>query len=192
MKKQLYFLDNFQIPDKLYVLIIDGKIREFLGAEFSSILFSGGNYPKIQKFEINKNFNLLKINKYDRKRLNIKANYQIRCSYLSSMLVFDSYVKLNRIEKFLIDYSKKESIFHKMNFNQKLLSAFSFVTIPFLFMYGLNHFVNDDSKDTQIQSPKPNLKTINQDMKVPIIIADSVSVETMKFERDSLNLELLK
>jgi hypothetical protein len=189
MKKQLYFLDNFQIPDKLYVLIIDGKIREFFGAEFSSIMFLGGNYPEIEKFEINKNFVLLKINKYDRKKLNIKANYQIQCSYLSSMLIFDSYVKLNRIEKFMIDYSKKESIFHKMNFNQKLLSAFSFVTIPFLFMYGLNHFVNNSSKDKQIQSPKPDLKTINQDMKVPIIIADSVSAKTMKLEGDSLNLE---
>jgi hypothetical protein len=63
MKKQLHFLDNFQIPDKLYVLIIDGKIREYFGAEFSTVLFLGGKYPKIEKFEINENFKLLKINK---------------------------------------------------------------------------------------------------------------------------------
>tara|TARA_R110001592_G_scaffold153533_1_gene382076 strand:- start:327 stop:905 length:579 start_codon:yes stop_codon:yes gene_type:complete len=192
MKKQLYFLDNFQIPDKLYVLIIDGKIREFVGAEFSSVFFVGGKYPEIKKFEINKSFSLLKVNKYDRKKMNIKANYKISCSYLSSMLLFDSYVKLNPIEKFVIDYSKKESIFHKMNFNQKLISTLAFVTIPFIFMYYWNYPVNKNSKDLQIQSPNPDLKTINQDMKTPSIKADTVSVQTMKFERDSLKSEISK
>lgn len=189
MRKKLHFDETFKIGRSLYILIDSGKIREYEGADFMPLILHGHPQPEFKTFELNSDFKLIKVSKYDRKKLNIKANYKVDCHYLMGKFLKDSYINLNVFEKFMIDYSKKESILHKMNFNQKLISVLSFVTVPFLFMLGWNHFINKDSNDFQNQSPNPDSKTINQEIKTPIIKADSVSTQTIKLDLDSLSTE---
>ncbi|NQY30710.1 MAG: hypothetical protein HRT69_14730 [Flavobacteriaceae bacterium] len=189
MRKKLHFDGSFNVNRSLYILIDNGEIREYEGADFSPLIIFGKPQPEFKTFYLKLDFKLIKVSKYDQKKLNIKANYKIECNYfLSVFLITTPYIKLNSFEKFRIDYSKKESILHKMNFNQKLISALSFVTIPFLFSVLLSYCTNNNTKALQIQSPNPDLKTIKQNRNIPIIIADSVSVQTEKFDRDSLLL----
>ncbi|SEE66423.1 hypothetical protein SAMN04487765_3678 [Tenacibaculum sp. MAR_2010_89] len=189
MRKKLYFDETFKIGRSLHILINNGKIREYEGADFMPLILHGQPQPEFKTFELNSDFKLIKVSKYDRKKLNIKANYQVDCHYLRGKFLKDSYIKLNVIEKFIINYSKKESILHKMNFNQKLISVLAFVTIPFLFMLGWNHFMNKESNDSKSQIPNPDSKTINQEIKTPIIKVDSVSTQTIKLDLDSLSIE---
>ncbi len=189
MKKKLHFDETFKIGRSLYILIDNGRIREYEGADFMPLILNGEPQPVYKTFELNSEFKLIKVSKYDQKKLNIKANYKVDCRYLMGKFLKDSYIKLNWFEKFMIDYSKEESILHKMNFNQKLISVLSFVTLPFLFMLAWNHFINNDYKDSQTQTPNPDLKTINQERKVPINKADSVSTQTIKLDLDSLSTE---
>jgi len=186
MRKKLFFDDTFRINRSMYILIDNGKIREYDGANFIPFILNGTPQPEFKIFEINSDFELVKLSKYDQKKLNINANYKVDCHYLLSKLLKDSHIKLNPIEKFRIDYSKKESVFHKMNFNQKLIAFICFSLLPLLIGFTWNYFAKIDSKTEQTQSPKPDSTTINQDRKVPTIKADTVSDNTIKLDLDSL------
>jgi len=184
MIKELYFDETIKIGRSLYILIDNGKIREYDGANFIQFWLHGHPQPEFKTFELNSDFKLIKISKYDRKKLNIKANYKVDSHDLISHLLKDCYIKLSHFEKFKIDYSKKESILHKMNFNQKLISVLAFVTIPFLFMLAFKSIGHNDSKK---QKSKPDLEIINQDIKVQTNKFDNVSDSKTKFDIDTLS-----
>jgi hypothetical protein len=187
MRKKLHFDQSFKIGRSLYIFIDNGKIREYEGADFMPLILNGQPLPEFKTYELNSDFKLIKVSKYDQKKLQIKANYKVDCSYLKGKFLKDSYIKLNLFEKFKIDYSKKESILHKMNFNQKLISVISFVTIPFFFMLAWNHLTSNDSIDPKIQKNEQN--TIKQNSNVMINKIDSISIQTVQFEKDSLKSE---
>jgi hypothetical protein len=176
MRKKLYFDKTVSLITPMYILIDNGKIREFEGADLTPAIFSGKSVI-YETHYTNSDFEIIKLSKYDRKKQEINANYQIKSNYLFSNFIKDTYINLNIFEKFLIDYDKKQSVFHKMNFNQKLISTLFFVTIPFLFTVTWNYFENKSKKIEAIQSPKPDSTKINQEIKIPKIKADTISTQ---------------
>jgi hypothetical protein len=176
MRKKLYFDKTVSLITPMYILIDNGKIREFEGADLTPAIFSGKSVI-YETHYTNSDFEIIKLSKYDRKKQEINANYQIKSNYLFSNFIKDTYINLNFFEKFLIDYDKKQSVFHKMNFNQKLISTLFFVTIPFLFTVTWNYFENKSKKIEAIQSPKPDSTKINQEIKIPKIKADTISTQ---------------
>lgn len=138
----------------MYILIIDGKIREFDGADFVPLILHGTPQPDFKTFGLNADFKLEKVSKYDRNKHDINANYKIICHELFSKCLKDTYIKLNWCSKFRIDYAKKEDVLHKMNFNQKLVSFIVFTTLPFLIGFSWKYlFTNTDEKGVDSVAP---------------------------------------
>ncbi|MBL7110414.1 MAG: hypothetical protein ISS19_00555 [Bacteroidales bacterium] len=129
MKKKLYFRQNISLgPITFYIVIDNGKIREFHGFHLLNFMLTG-NQPKFETYKFNDSFDLCKLSRYDRNEIKTKANYQIQSQHLNSYLAQDTFIKLNVLDKFIISYSKKDTIFHKMNFTQKLLTLL-LITVP--------------------------------------------------------------
>lgn len=161
MKKRLYFDETVSIEtDKLYVIIHDNKIREYHGfnltTSFISVIMPNPNIKQsdldYKVFELNDDFKLKKIGRYDRNKRKIKANYQIDSNELFQLTMKDVFIRLNFIEKFFIDYAKKESIFHEMKFKQKVLFFFLFSIPALLIGYFLNN-LNNHSNNAQRLNP---------------------------------------
>jgi len=127
MKKNLYFDKTWQLKH-LSIEIINGKIRKYHGGNFTPSVLFGGSVP-LKTFELKSDFTLEKVNKYDRKNSGIDANYKIECPELFQKLLKPCYVRLNPIEKFRIDYSKKESFIQKAEI-KKYIFVSLIVTIP--------------------------------------------------------------
>ena len=186
MRKKLH-LEGLNNSD-IYVKIIDGKIRELEGYNLMKSLITG-KYSEFELFETKADFTLEKTSKYDQKKLNIKANYKIESHFLLSKLVKDCYVKLNIFEKFFIDYSKKESILHKMNMNQRLIGLIV-ISIPLLFIGGfIKSCFFQNNKNEKTQSIKPDLTIKSQDTGKAIVKEPIHSNHIIEFERDSLHLQ---
>jgi len=121
MKKELHFDEIFDIGISMYILIENGKIRKYEGADFIPLMVYGKPQFEFKTFEIDSDFELIKLSKHERKKLNISANYRVECDYLFAKFIKHSYIKLNPFEKFKIDYSKKQTLFHKMIFIKDLM-----------------------------------------------------------------------
>ena len=87
MRKKLYFDKTVSLHTSMFILIKNGKIREFDGADLTPAIFSGKPIT-YEIYETNTDFELIKVSKYDRKKQNINANYQIKCNYLFMSYVF--------------------------------------------------------------------------------------------------------
>lgn len=127
IKKKIYFDNTWNIKN-LYIVIVNGKIRQFYGGHYSRVILFGG-YIKNELIEIDTDFTLTKVPKYDRKLNGIKANYRIECYYLLQNLIKPTYIRLNIFEKFIIDFSKKETLFQTEKFKLIALTTLIF-TIP--------------------------------------------------------------
>jgi hypothetical protein len=127
MKKDLYFDKTWQLKH-LSIEIINGKIRKYHGGNFTPAILFGGSVP-LKTFELKSDFTLEKIHRYDRKNSGIHANYRIECPELLQKLLKPCYIRLNPIEKFIIDYSKKESFIQKAEI-KKMIVVSLIVTIP--------------------------------------------------------------
>jgi len=116
----------------MYIEIHDGKIREYYGANFVPAIMMGG-YVRPELFKTNSDFKIVKVSKYDKKEFEIEANYKIISDYLFQNTLKPTYIKLNPIDKFRIEYSKKESFLQTAEIKKMIIvSAFVsiFVTIP--------------------------------------------------------------
>lgn len=140
MKKRLFFDKTVDFENlKLFIVISGGKVREYHGFDIASRFISdvipnsntNKNDLNYKVFEINADFKLEKVSRYDRRKNNIKGNYKIDCLELTEKTLKDVYIRLNFIEKFNYDYIKKQTIFHKMKFKQKIIYLF-FISIPLL------------------------------------------------------------
>jgi hypothetical protein len=149
MKLNIQFDDNIQIEHNMSVVIdSNGKLREYSGIDFAKFLFGHNTEYENKTFNFDSDFTLIKLSNYDIKKLNKAVNYQLDCSDLFQKTVgmTNVYLKLSFIQKFKIDYWKKETVFHKMNMTQKLLGLL-LVSIPLtLFTFGIK----------QCSSPKNN------------------------------------
>lgn len=180
MKKKLYFDKTFNIGKSLYILIDSGKLREYDGADFTGLILQGIQ-PIFKIYYLNSNFKLSKVSKYDRRILEIKGNYKIESFDLTKFIIKDTYIKLNFVEKFLIDYSKKEDIFHKMNFNQKLILFLIFTVIPLIIGLGWNKWFRNDNKTNNME------QTIDSTEFSIIGKQDSINVDSIEVEIDSIS-----
>jgi hypothetical protein len=186
MKKLIHFDKNSKINVKSYVLIKNGKIKEYRGINIVGNLYFKTPVKNVIE-ELDETFELFFISKFERKRTETAGNYELICHSISKNFADRKiYLKLNFIEKFIIDYSKEQSVFHEMKFKQKLIYAIIFIFIPFIFMFLWNYFTNNNSKTSQSQRPNPDFITNNQDTIIPTIKATIVSDKTIKFERDSI------
>ena len=140
MKKRLFFDKTVDFENlKHFIVISGGKVREYHGFDIASRFISdvipnsntNKNDLNYKVFEINADFKLEKVSRYDRRKNNIKGNYKIDCLELTEKTLKDVYIRLNFIEKFNYDYIKKQTIFHKMKFKQKIIYLF-FISIPLL------------------------------------------------------------
>jgi hypothetical protein len=188
MRKKLFFDKTVSLHTPMYILIKNGKIREFDGADLTPAIFRGKPIT-FEIHETNTDFELIKVSKYDRKKQNISANYQIKCNYLFSKFVKDTYIKLDLFDKFKIDYAKKQTVYHKMNFYQKIISFVVFGLLAFFAKEIYQSIPNKENNIEQTHLPKPESTTINQEMNVPKIKADTISTQKIKSESDSLRLE---
>lgn len=151
MKKKLYFDNTVNIETiEISILIANGKIREYHGLNFTNYFVASMiPNPNIKKgdfdyktIEMQEDFRLSKVDKYDRKKKGIKANYKIDCYELFQLTLKDVYLNLSFIEKFRIDYAKNQTIFHEMKFKQKLV-YFLLFSIPALL---IGYFLNKSGK----------------------------------------------
>ncbi len=133
MKKKLYFdkkfNSNFDKKSKSYIHIIGGRIRKYTGFPF----ITGGLLEIKNEYktnEINDEFKLVKISKYDRKLLDINANYRIISKATATTLNGDyPYIKLCFLEKFFINLSKKESIIQDREIKRLIITSI-IITLP--------------------------------------------------------------
>jgi hypothetical protein len=185
MKKRLYFDKTVKIdPVKIYVLIENAKIREYHGVNLTNLYVASViPNPNIKEgdldyksIEMNEDFNLSKVGKYDRKKEGIKANYKIECHELSKLTFKDVYLNLNFIEKFRIDYAKKQTTFHEMKFKQKFI-YFLIFSIPALFIvYYLNNSgILSNNNQTKNETPVESVGKESKDLSIEIIKAPSVT-----------------
>ena len=181
MIKKLYFDKTWQLNCNLTIEIIDGKIRKYNGGNFTPAILLGGSVKR-EIFELKSDFTLEKVHRYDRKKSGIDANYRIECGELFNKLIKPCYIRLNPIEKFIIDYSKKETIFHEVKLKQLIVIGL-FVTLPI----GLLIFYLSNPNVFQKNSPNPSLKTINHVTTTPTNKAKIQSIKQPKLERDSLS-----
>lgn len=128
MTKKLYFDKTWQLNCNLTIEIINGKIRKYDGGNFTPAILLGGSVKR-EIFELKSDFTLEKVHRYDRKKSGIDANYKIECGELFNKLIKPCYIRLNPIEKFIIDYSKKESFIQKAEI-KKMIIVSLIVTIP--------------------------------------------------------------
>jgi len=157
MKKKLYFDKTWQLKH-LSIEIINGKIRKYHGGDFTPAILFGGSV-KMETFELKSDFTLEKVLRYDRKKSGIDANYRIECGELFKKLIKPCYIRLNPIEKFIIDYSKKESFIQKAEIKKMIIvSAFVsiFVTIPTSL---LTNLLSNQNKTERINENKSVVKT---------------------------------
>lgn len=157
MKKDLYFDKTWQLK-YLSIEIIDGKIRKYHGGDFTPAILFGGSVP-LKTFELKSDFTLEKIHKYDRKKSGINANYKIDCPELFQKILKPCYIRLNPIEKFIIDYTKNESFIQKAEIKKMIIvSAFVsiFVTIPTSLITNL---LSNQNKKELINENKSVVKT---------------------------------
>lgn len=164
MKKRLFFDKTVDFEDlKLFILISGGKVREYHGFDLASSFISAvipnsntnENDLNYKVFEMNADFKLEKVSRYDKRKNNIKGNYKIDCFELTEKTLKDVYIKLNILEKFNYDYIKKQTVFHKMKLKQKIVYLI-FISIPLLLIgYLLN---NSGIKTNKLQ--KNNETTI--------------------------------
>lgn len=158
MIKKLYFDKTWQLNCNLTIEIIDGKIRKYNGGNFTPAILLGGSVKR-EIFELKSDFTLEKVHKYDRKKSGIAANYKIECGELFNKLIKPCYIRLNPIEKFIIDYSKKESFIQKAEIKKMIIvSAFVsiFVTIPTSLITNL---LSNQNKTERIKENKSVVKT---------------------------------
>ncbi len=128
MIKKLYFDKTWQLNNHLTIEIINGKIRKYNGGNYTPAILFGGSVKR-EIFELKTDFTLEKIHRYDRKKSGIAANYRIDCMELTQKLLKPCYIRLNPIEKFIIDYSKNESFIQKAEI-KKMVIVSLLVTIP--------------------------------------------------------------
>lgn len=185
MKKRLYFDETVNIEtDKLYVIIHDGKIREYHGYDLTTVfvafILPNGNIKKsdldFKLFELDDNFTLKKVGRYDRKKGKIKAKYQIDSHQLMQLTMKDVYIRLNFIEKFLIDFKKKETIFHQMKFKQRFI-VFLLISLPLLF---IGYFINNSDFLSKNQIHK-NSSTVISDNKTEILKIVKIKTPAITF-----------
>jgi len=158
MKKRLYFDKTFNIGFKMYIEIHDGKIREYYGADFVPAILHGG-YVRPELHKTNSDFTIEKVSKYDKNELKIDANYKINSDYLFKNTLKPTYIKLNQIDKFRIDYSKKESFLQTAEIKKMIIvSAFVsiFVTIPTSLITNL---LSNQKKEERTNDNKSVVKT---------------------------------
>lgn len=183
MRKRLYFDNTVKIsPYEVSVLIQNGRIREYYGFNFTNhFIASIIPNPNIQEgdldyktIEMDEDFTLSKVGKYDREKSGIKANYKIECHELFQLTLKDVYLRLNFFEKFIIDYAKKESIFHQVKFAQKLLIVL-LLTIPTALFISQFKSCDGKSKNSKIES-------------VPLISSDENKTDIYKKAGDSISI----
>lgn len=158
MKKRLYFDNTFRIGFKMYIKIHDGKIREYYGADFGVATMIGGSVSP-ELFKTKSDFKIEKVSKYDKKEHEINANYKIISDYLFQNTFKPTYIKLNPIDKFRIDYSKKESFLQTSEIKKMIIvSAFVsiFVTIPTSLITNL---LSNQNKTERINENKSVVKS---------------------------------
>mgnify|MGYP000041116619 CR=1 FL=1 len=181
LRTQLYFRKNIQIPPTSILIDNNGRVREYKGWHLLNLMFTG-QYREQEIYKLDSDFELFKLSKYDQKEIGTVANYQLKCSGLENLLVQDTFVKLSLLDKFRIDYAKRESIFHKIKLNH-LLAIAVFVTIPVALFVNSMQGCGKNNVDDDIQ-----YATYANNFK-PIIEIDSLEINT----RDSVKVgEMLK
>jgi hypothetical protein len=189
MKKKLYF-SNLDTDIEHYIEIHNGKLRKYVGlnsttlfiASFSTVKSIDIDKSAILNLDIKSDFKLTKLNSYDKKEIKTEANYKIESHEINQYVFGDAFIKLNLFEKILIDYSKKETVFHEIKFKQLIVIGL-FVTLPI----GLLIVYLGNPNILQKNSPNPNLKITSQDSINAIQKATTISTKTIKLERDSLS-----
>jgi|GEM_PF-3471776 len=190
MKKKLYFDNKIDTDIDYSIEIHGGRIRNFKGHNMAEsmikTILNGGIIDDeiIKPLDIEKDFEFTieKIKKYDKIKFGIKGNYIIKSKAISQYILVKTYIKLNLIEKFKIDYSKGETVFHKMNLLEKIITTFIFPLIIGLIIFYLTVYsTKENKKDT-----KPTLNSANQQIN-DIKKANSHSNQQIKLDRDSLS-----
>jgi hypothetical protein len=176
IKTQLYYRKNIKIPPTYILIDNNGRVREYEGWHLLNLMLTG-QYKEKEIFKLNSEFELLKLSKYDQKEIGTVANYQLKCDGLTSLLVQDTFVKLNALDKLRIDYAKGESVFHKIKLKQLLIIAI-FVTIPVAWFINNMQGCGKNSIDDDIQYE------INSNNFKPIIEIDTLEINT----RDSVKV----
>lgn len=128
MKKKLYFEKKSNITKSYSIEIIDGKIRMIYGGliMYSPILNVHNAEKEIQTKE---DFTLNKVSKYDKKILGIDANYKIISSVTTVAINEFAYIKLSALEKFYIDFKKKETFLHEHEIKKMIIISL-IITMP--------------------------------------------------------------
>ena len=190
MKKKLYFNNKINNDIDFYIEIHGGKIRNFKGYNMHNTmieaLLNGGIVEngeiRLLDIETKSDFTLEKITKYDKNKFGIKANYRINSKEISQYILSGAYIKLCLLEKILINFSKKETVFHEVKIKQLIIIGL-FVTLPIGLLIAYLSKLNVLEEN----SPNPNLKITNQDSIEAVKKASPVSTKDIKLDRDSLS-----
>jgi len=109
------------------ILITGGRVREYNGYEYSAGFIT--NDIPYKHIKLNAEYKLVYISRYDRKLEKVDANYKLEANGLRSRTVFDTYVKLNPFQKFILDWGRKDSFLHKEGIISKWV-VFLFFALP--------------------------------------------------------------
>jgi hypothetical protein len=210
MKLNIQFDDNIKIENVSYVVIdSNGKVREYFGVDFSDIIInsligkSNSNDNSYSKYSFDSDFTLIKLSDYDIAKFNKSVNYQLECPDLLQKTIGTTnlYLNLSFIQKFRIEYYKKETVFHKMNLSHSFIKLIA-ISIPLLLIGVLlkvliqplttdsKEDANSTEKKEIIKAKKPDLKNIVQDNAGAIRKQQNILTQKLKCVGDSLHEHL--
>jgi len=164
------------MKDQFLLKIKNGKIREYYGFSLTDFGFAGGIKPSLNWHTVNHQYVLTKLHKWDREEKSVKGNYTIEFPARHQISIWEMTIKLNWIQKLILDWGRKESFIHKNGVIQEWVK-WTCVALPIIL---ISYLIK-----CQTSSPTPNSNTMNHAVKPPITLGKK-NIKTSLNPIDSL------
>ncbi|WP_346863892.1 hypothetical protein [uncultured Draconibacterium sp.] len=186
MKKRLYRFENNKVvkTDDYVVFKYDKIVYAKINCDYE-LGWSDGKPFKSQYTKngnVMWNYSLFKLSKAD--VIYNTVNYQVIINELKGLCDCRYFVRLNPFEDFKLKWNKKETIFNRLKFYEKLLIIILGIAAIFIPIYCSNQ------NNEQTNAPNPSLKTNSQAIIEPSTKAPIHEIQNSK--SDSSRLDFIK
>ena len=97
MKKPLYIDNNNSVVIFGIIYFTFDKLYKYIGPNFTDFIFDGKS--EIKENILNDNISLVKLSKHEKKDLDTNCNFKIESNKLKNIVLKDTFIRLNIIEK---------------------------------------------------------------------------------------------
>jgi len=178
MQKKVILADK-KYSGKFHITIYKDKLISYYGISNSRFFEESNTEPK--EFNINKKFEIYKLDKFDQKDHKVKASHILRNEQLEFILGdrIRIYINLNQLEIFKIRWAKKEYIVQSLDFKKSILTGFAGAVIGALvtMVFQNNQSTKSEPTIPPIQEIKNHLDQTNDQMNDKKFKNDSIKTD---------------